>query len=193
MLVTILALAFTAVAAATDLSRHKIYNWTTYPGMLSGLVVHGVGSALVAFSPETAEATVRWGCVPILSALGGLLLCGFAMLVCYVFFRGVGGGDVKLMAMIGALLGYEQGLIAMLWTLVFGAMAGLIILVWRVGPGSLIVRALRQIKFIARLGGWAPLADEEREQLKAPLFLAPCALAAVAMVRFGLERYIPLF
>lgn len=193
MLVTILLLALLAVAAGTDLTRHKIYNATTYPGMLAGLMVHGLGSAYAAFSPDSAETLARWGCVPLYASLAGWAICGFVMVACYVLFRKVGGGDVKLMAMIGALLGYEQGLMVMLWTFVFGACAGLMVLVWRVGPWSLTVRLLRQVKFIARIGGWGPLTDEERQQLQAPLFLAPCAFLAGVMVRFELERYVPLF
>ena len=34
----------------------------------------------------------------------------------------VGGGDVKLIAMLGAFLGPEQGITAMLWTFVCGAL-----------------------------------------------------------------------
>ena len=56
------------------------------------------------------------------------------MIVCFVFFPGIGGGDVKLMAMVGALLGTYDGLEALLWTFVLAACFGLIVLVWRVGP-----------------------------------------------------------
>ena len=38
----------------------------------------------------------------LLDCVGGLLTCGLLMVVCFVFFPGIGGGDVKLMAMIGA-------------------------------------------------------------------------------------------
>ena len=37
MVATVLLLALVAVAAITDLLRHKIYNWTTYSGILAGL------------------------------------------------------------------------------------------------------------------------------------------------------------
>ncbi len=37
MLATILLLGLTAAAAATDLARHKIYNWTTYSGIAAAL------------------------------------------------------------------------------------------------------------------------------------------------------------
>ena len=49
----------------------------------------------------------------------GMFVCGGLLLVCYVFFS-IGGGDVKLLAMLGAFLGIEQGIEVVLWTLVLG-------------------------------------------------------------------------
>ena len=46
MLVTALVLGLTLVAAATDIRWHKIYNWNTYPGMIAGLALHGLGTLL---------------------------------------------------------------------------------------------------------------------------------------------------
>jgi prepilin peptidase CpaA len=111
------------------------------------------------------------------------------MLVCFVMFR-LGGGDVKLIAMIGAFLGLESGLTAMLLTFVLGGCAGLVLLVWRVGPVRLIARVFRQVLWSLRLGSWSPLSDEERAQLQPPLFLAPCALVATAIVRSPLLKFL---
>ena len=192
MLVTILLLGLLSVAATTDLLWHKIYNWTTYPGMVAALAFHGVGSA-VALTSDGSLPWLEWlGWVGVGASALGLLLCGFAVLVCYVFFR-VGGGDVKLMAMIGAWLGYEQGLVTMLWTFVLGACAGLIVLVWRVGAWRLTKRIVRQGVYILRIGGWSPLTPDERAELQPPLFLAPCAFVAAIVVRMGLEQYMPIF
>ena len=107
------------------------------------------------------------------------------MLVCFVGFK-VGGGDVKLIAMLGAFLGFEQGIMAMLWTFVLGGCVGLIVLIWRVGPLRLVARVLRQVLWTLRLGRWSPLSESERAQLQPPLFLAPSALVAVVIVRFSL-------
>src|SRR5438270_468124 len=70
-------------------------------------------------------------------SLKGFAVCGGLMLVCFVFF-GIGGGDVKLIAMMGAFLGFYRGVEALLWTFVLGAAAGLAILIWRVGLWRLI-------------------------------------------------------
>ena len=111
------------------------------------------------------------------------------MLVCYVLFR-IGGGDVKLIAMLGAFLGLEQGIEAMLWTFVLGACTALIVLVWRVGPLRLLGRMWRQFAAMFGLSYWSPLTEAERGELHSPLFLAPGALVAVVIVRFDLINYL---
>lgn len=178
---TVLLLLFTATAAVTDFRNHKIYNWTTYPGILLAFVVH-------FFTDGLADG---WqGDFPGLEAsLKGFALCGGLMLVCFVFF-GIGGGDVKLIAMMGAFLGHYRGVEALLWTFVLGAAAGLVILIWRVGLWRLITGAVRHVLWSLRLGNWLPLTDDERKQLHPPLFLAPSALVAVVIVCFGLSQYL---
>lgn len=185
MLATILLIALVLTATATDLARHKIYNWTTYTGMLAALGLSAAGSLLIAggwVGEERLRRVIGW--IPLSESLLGLAACGLLMLVCFVLFQ-IGGGDVKLIAMLGAFLGPEQGIEAMLWTFVLGGCAGLIVLIWRVGPLRLCARTLRQLFWSLRLGHWEPLTDDERTQLQPPLYLAPCALGAVAIVRFG--------
>ncbi|MEK6247971.1 MAG: A24 family peptidase [Planctomycetales bacterium] len=172
MLTNILLLLAVSVATATDLWRHKIYNWTTYSGILA---------ALVTSATDLSD-------IPLSQCVVGLSACGLVMLVCFVMIR-IGGGDVKLNAMIGAFLGPEQGITAMLWTFVLGGCVGLIVLIWKVGALKLIGRTLRQVLYTLRLGSWNPLSDEEKAMLQPPLFLAPCALAAVIIVRTGLMDY----
>ena len=175
MLVTVLLLGFVLVASATDVLWHKIYNWTTYSGIATALAL--------------SAATTRWtaiGAVPLIDSVAGLLLCGATMIVCFVFFRGIGGGDVKLVAMMGAFLGADKGLEAMLWTFVLGACMGMIVLVWRVGPLATMSRVGRLLATAFRLGWFQPLSDEERQSLRPPVFLAPAGLAAAIIVRFSL-------
>jgi prepilin peptidase CpaA len=105
------------------------------------------------------------------------------MLACFLVLQ-VGGGDVKLVAMLGAFLGPERGIEAMLWTFVLGAGAALVVLVWRVGPWRLLAQVFRHLFWMLRLGQWVPLTADERRQLQPPLFLAPSALAAVVIVVF---------
>ena len=184
MITTTLLLAFLGVATATDLARHKIYNWTIYPGILTAVALNAVATAIVPSGRVEGATAEVLGTIGLMTSMLGFVTCGFVMLVCYVFFR-VGGGDVKMIAMMGAFLGPEHGIEAMLWTFVLGGCLGLVVLVWRVG-GMQLVRAVgRQFLWVVRIGAWRPLSEEERAALQPPLFLAPCALGAAAIVQSG--------
>ena len=88
ILVPSLMIAVAATAAATDARSGLIPNWITLPPLLAALVLHFVtqGAGGLALS------------------LAGALVCG---LVPYLLFRQgtMGGGDVKLLAALGALGG----------------------------------------------------------------------------------------
>ena len=172
MLATVLLLGLLLVATVTDLLRQKIYNWTTYPGILAALCLNAA-VYLGGLANSQGQQQLQWwvGYVGFGESLIGLLACGFLMLVCYVMLK-LGGGDVKLMAMVGAFLGLEKGFEAMLWTFVLGMCLALIVLIWRVGPLPLVARTFRQVMWTLRFGRWSPLSEEERIQLQSPLFLA---------------------
>jgi prepilin peptidase CpaA len=82
MLVATLALAF------IDVYKFKIYNILIYPLLLGGLIYHAMAGGMPSFG----------------SSLLGTLV-GFAIFFPFYALGGVGGGDVKLMAAVGAWLG----------------------------------------------------------------------------------------
>lgn len=91
-----LPLAFTFLAAVIDARTGRIPNWLTFPALVTGLATNGVLGGL--------EGSL-W-------AIVGALLCG---VIPWVLFRstqgqGIGGGDVKLFAALGAWLGTLRGL-----------------------------------------------------------------------------------
>jgi prepilin peptidase CpaA len=91
-------------ATYTDLRYSKILNVLTVPAALLGIVVNGVGH----------------GWAGVLSSVEGLLL-GLALLpICGILGRVLGGGDIKLLAAVGAL----QGPYVLLWALAYTAVAG---------------------------------------------------------------------
>lgn len=191
MLMTALVVAFTLAAACTDFRWQKIYNWTTYPGMLLALVLNGIGSG-TGLAAQPDHSLTRWvGWIDLSDSGAGLLACGFLMVVLLVFFQ-IGGGDVKLLAMLGAFLGLEEGIETLLWTFVLGGALGLVVLIWRVGLGTLLARSFRHVWSTLRFGFFSPLTDEERRTLQMPLFLAPMALVALLIVRFELLEYLNL-
>jgi prepilin peptidase CpaA len=187
MLATLLLLGLLSLAASTDLLRHKIHNWTTYPGILAAVLFNGTSAALLEWTQvERASLERLVGYIGVWESLIGLAACGLPMLLCYVMLK-LGGGDVKMMAMVGAFLGPQGGLEAMLWTFVLGMCLAVIVLIWRVGPVALASRVFRQVMYTLRLGRFDPLSADQRQQLQSRLFLAPCALVAAVIVRFGLS------
>lgn len=191
MVTATLLIGLLAVAAATDLRRHRIYNWTTYPGILLAWAWNAAGDLWAARKPASGPALEHLGWITLWQSVLGFLLCGVILLICYVVFAGgISGGDVKMIAMMGALLGPERGIVALLWTFVLGFSLALCVLVWRVGPWRLVVRVVRQVFYTLRLGSWSPLTPEERAQLKPPLSLAPAALAAAVLIQIpGFDGY----
>lgn len=173
MVTVILLLVLVAVAVVTDVARHKIYNWTVYPGIVLGFVLNGVNTTLAG---ESLWSGLRF-------SLAGFLACGLVMLVCFVFFD-IGGGDVKLIAMMGAFLGPKEGVEAMLWTFVLGSVVGAAILIWQLGALHILKKSLHHILLILRARSWIAPTEEERQPLKRWLFLAPSAFAAICVVEF---------
>ena len=86
-----------------------------------------------------------------------------------------------------AFLGFEQGLLALLWTFVLGGAAGLAVLVWNVGFTRLVGGALRHLLWTLKLGGWMPLSEEERAHLQPALYLAPMAVVAEGTARAAIS------
>jgi Flp pilus assembly protein protease CpaA len=190
MLALLVLFGMLGLATVTDLARHKIYNWTTYPAFVLGIVLSVAQSVIVTVS-SSVELQTRWrnliGAVSPMDCLYGLLACGLLLLVCVLLFAGqVGGGDVKLLTASGALLGFDRGLEMLLWTFVLAAAVGMIGLIWKVGP-------LRMAGFMRRMAfSWftwrrgAFLTDDEKKMISPPLYLAPSALMAAIIVRFSL-------
>ncbi len=183
MLTSFLLFGLVFTAVITDLTRHKIYNWITYTGILVALSLNTLGALLQARALLSEEVLRGLGWIPPAESLVGLLLCGFVMLACFVMFK-VGGGDVKFMAMLGAFLGPDRGLATILWTFYFGACVGLILLIWRVGIMQMMSLILRRLVSALAPMWVRPLRDDEQDQLHLPLFLAPCVIAGVAVVIF---------
>lgn len=184
MVATLLLLALVCTAAITDWKEHRIYNSTTYPGIVAALVLNVAGSITEWISGTDPRFREWFGWIGWDASLLGLLACFGVMLVCFVLFQ-TGGGDVKLIAMMGAFLGPRLGIEAMLWTFVIGAAAAVIILIWQYGAFSLLQRTGRHLLWTLRLGRWAQLMPEERVALKQGLPLGPSAPLAVLIVKLS--------
>ncbi|MFK7976734.1 MAG: prepilin peptidase [Halioglobus sp.] len=109
-----LLLALLIPACAMDLWRHRIPNIITYPGLLAGL-------ALGLISGGAAGLGIH---------LLGALAAGFPLLL--MFLGGsLGGGDVKLMAAVGAVMGFPAALNALFASIMVGGLCAALILIWQ--------------------------------------------------------------
>lgn len=190
MIATFVLLFLLTVATVTDIVWQKIYNATTYSGLAAALVLCGTRSMLAA-KTNFAAATLDWlSPIGLGASFAGLAICGGLMLLSYILF-GVGGGDVKLIAMMGAFLGVELGVEALLWTFLFAAVVALAALVWREGALGLAVKVGAYIAAMFKTGLAQSPVEEDRRTLEIPLYLGPCALAAALVVCFDLVRYLP--
>ncbi len=101
------------VVTGTDLSHTMIPDAVTLPGIVVGLVC--------------AALILPIGLVDSLLgvALGGGILWLLAWISPYVFGKeGMGGGDIKLMAMVGAFLGWQPVLLAIMIGSFLGSLVG---------------------------------------------------------------------
>ena len=100
------------IASITDLRHFRIYNWLTLPLAASGLIYH-------AFADDGRGIGF--------SVVG--MLAGFSVFFLLFLVGGMGGGDVKLMAGIGAWVGATLALaIAAFASIAAGVYALVIIL-----------------------------------------------------------------
>ncbi len=109
-----IAIVVGLAAVIDDLARRHIANWIPAAALAGGFgwqIGHG-------------------GWQGALTALAGTA-AGFAVFLIFYLLGGMGGGDVKLMAGFGALLGAGRLLEAALWTAGIGGIMALVVLGWK--------------------------------------------------------------
>ena len=104
------------VLFAIDLEHHLLPDAITLPGIAAGLLFSTV------LPPGIVDALV-----------GGLVGGGVLWLIGEAYFRysgqeGMGGGDVKMLAMIGAFLGWQLVLVTLVLSSVAGSLIGLLVI-----------------------------------------------------------------
>ncbi|HZZ73400.1 MAG TPA: A24 family peptidase [Pirellulales bacterium] len=176
-----LLLVLVSIAGYTDVRRRLIYNWTTYPGIIAAFVLNAVPEVVTA-DAHFLRSTL--GCIGLEDCAQGFALCGGLMVAGFILF-GIGGGDVKLLAMVGAFLGVEQGLEVLLWTFVLGGIWGAVLLIWRVGAWRLVQRVFQWSWSYVRWTTIPELTAEERRLFRSDLFLAPFMGIAILLVKSG--------
>lgn len=117
-----------AVVVWTDQTRHRIPNLAVAALTVAALVLH----------------TINRGYGGLLFGITGAVTGLIVFLVPYLL-RGMGGGDVKLMVAVGAVLGPSLALLTAVLSLLFGGAIGMLVLTWSLAKDANVdvTRALR--------------------------------------------------
>lgn len=100
-----------SAAIVEDLRRRHIPNWIPLAALVGGIACHVMDSGWRGLGTAALGATA-----------------GFGVFLIFYLLGGMGGGDIKLMAGFGALLGAGRLLQAALWTAIIGAVLASIVL-----------------------------------------------------------------
>jgi prepilin peptidase CpaA len=173
----LVAAAAAAVACWTDLRTGHIPNWLTFGAFAAGL-------ALALTRSLTGHHGLCEAFAGVATAAVGGALCGF---IPYVLWRtgGLGGGDIKLFAALGALCGPRWGACAETYAFAAGLVyaAGILIAQRRLGPvlGNVRTMVSNGMRSKERR---RPLAHEQMTPVKfAPAIFAGVCLAALRQWR----------
>jgi len=144
---TLLILIVGVAGVLEDLTRRRISNWTSGGAVIAGLIVH----------------LAQKGWTGAMHSLFGSAI-GFGVFLIFYLLGGMGGGDVKLMAGFGALLGDAQIMPAALWAAVSGGLMAAVYLavcavVRRAGSGQKAGESIPYAPAIT-VGAWLALVFE---------------------------------
>ena len=119
-------LALVALAVRQDLTERRIANLLTLTGLVAAVFLQSLSGGTSGFATALAGAVV-----------------GLACFLPLYFCKGMGAGDVKLMAAAGAFLGPVGAFAAAMLSLVAGAVLAIAFLLWRG----------RELRTVATAGG----------------------------------------
>lgn len=147
---TVFALAVGCAACVTDIQSRRIPNWLTFGAAGAAIVFHTIFEGGGGF----VLATTGW----LVGAL--IMFLPFAL-------RGLGGGDVKLLAALGAWLGPSNAL----WLALYAGCAGFVMSVVVAAYYGYLRTALRNIWFLLQhwtVNGVRPLDEVSLEGSSGP-------------------------
>jgi prepilin peptidase CpaA len=167
-LIVIILPVILIAASWIDLKQHRIPNFLTISALIAG------------FSLQL----LLQGWDGLTYSLGGLAV-GFLILIPFYIKGGMGAGDVKLMAAVGAFLGFKGALLAVGLTLFAGAIMGIFLLVILGGIKAAMQRyfnTLKQLLYTQNIKlSYLPPLPDEAAAVKFPYAAAICVGTIAAM------------
>jgi prepilin peptidase CpaA len=122
-----------SIAALTDWREHKIYNKLLVPAFFVALLLN------------TSQGGVSGLKISLLGAA-----IGFALLLLPYLMGGMGAGDVKLLAVIGAFGGAQFVLTSFMYGAIIGGLISVLLLARRRALGNTLKHYLRFFPFIRK-------------------------------------------
>ena len=148
-----------AISLYTDFKYRKIYNAVTLPALLLGLVINFWNSGLSG-----------------LLFFGQGLLLGAALLFLPFILGGLGAGDVKLLAVVGACKGPQFVFTAFILTALLGGLMALVILAYNRKLVPTLLRLGSGVKILISSGftvwNFGHLAEQSGSSVSFPYGLA---------------------
>lgn len=150
-------------AAVDDIATGKVRNAITLPAILAGLIGHLIWPEQLGIAD---------------AAIG--MLAGFGAMYIAWKLGAIGGGDVKLMAAVGAITGWKFALTAMFFGLAVAVVMAIAMLIWK--------RSLRDT--LKRLGLFAfltaarakPAVPITSKSMRLPFGTALCVGCGIVLV-----------
>lgn len=139
-----LLLGVLIICFITDITRRKIYNKVLFPGIVMAFLLNGI---LFGWSGFTT------------SLLG--FVTGFLILLIPYLIGGMGAGDVKLLAFIGAV----QGAGFVLMTALFMALIGGVVGLWMIVRRGRMVEGLKRSFQTVKLMKYGIRPDLDKDKL----------------------------
>ncbi len=153
--------ALLIIAAYTDITAGKVYNWYTFPALFLGLILN----YLVGGWAEGGEANL-------LRSVLGMAIGGGVYSIFY-FNNLMGGGDLKLVTAIGALKGFPFIVWAIFYTSLVGAVLAILYLIWR----GRLMEGVRSSLRMAMTFKRKDLSEEDLKQTEAARERIPYGVA----------------
>ena len=121
------------ISTYTDLRKRLIYNWVTFPGMLYFLIYHLV---------TKFDQMITY-------VLGFLILGGITLVIALIS-NSIGGGDIKLFALLGLAFDMNVGLDVYFFTYMSAVIIGIpLLILGKVFPERIKIKDLPMAPFMA--------------------------------------------
>ena len=155
------------VACVTDIRSNRIPNWLTFSAIITGLGLN----------------TVEAGAGGLVFGIEGLLL-GIGVFIIFYLTGGMGAGDVKLMGAVGAVLGPQMTLYAVLASALIGGFYALAVIIFHPRAGATrtaLAKMIKELIYFQNLKYDKPQNAEKQPTLCYGVAIALGTIAAVAL------------